>query len=87
MAALPSAIERDIERYAYRVYVTDTLQTIAENTAIPAAYYSGGKAGKTMTRRWADLDEPAKKETRTGKEIIEQLKAKADEIREGGGLS
>ena len=64
--------------------MTDTLQAIAENTAVPASYYSNGKAGKVMTRRWVDLDKPEQpEETRTPEEIIEQLKAKADTIREG----
>ena len=67
-------------------YVTDTLQVIAENTAIPAAYCSEGKSGKSISRRWIDWDKPAPPEdTRTGDEIIEQIKAKADALRKGGG--
>lgn len=86
MAALPSAIKRDVRRHAFEIYVTDTLQAIAENTAVPAAYYSNGNAGKAIARRWADLDKPTPpEETRTPKEIIAQLKAKADALREGGG--
>lgn len=85
IAALPPIIKRDVRRRTFEIYVTDALQIIVENTATPAAYCSNGKAGKTMTRRWVDLDKPAPpEETRTPEEIIEQLKVKADALREGG---
>lgn len=66
---------------SFRAYVTDTLQVIAENTAIPAASFTDGKAGKAMTRRWADWDKPAPpKETRTAEEIIDHIRARLKEV-------
>lgn len=85
MSVLPSIIKRDIRRHTFEIYVTDALQTIAENTAVQASYYSNGKVGKAMVRRWVELDKPAPpEETRTPEEIIAQLKEKADALREGG---
>ena len=77
MSALPALIKRDVEHWTYQVYVTDTLQTIAENTAIPAAGFTNGEAGKSMSRRWSELDKPAPpEETRTPEEVVEYMKAK-----------
>jgi len=74
---LPSIIQRDIERWTFQVYVTDTLQTIAENTAVPAAGFTDGRAGKAMTRRWIERDKPAPpEETRTADEVIEHIRGK-----------
>lgn len=56
--------------------MTDTLQAIAENTAVPAAGFTDGSAGKAMTRRWADLDKPVKKDERTGDDIDRELSEK-----------
>lgn len=57
------------------IYVTDTLQAIAENTAIPAASFTDGKHGKAMALRWADKDKPKSSEdTRTAEEIIDHIK-------------
>lgn len=73
--ALPFAVKRDIEQLSFRAYVTDTLQVIAENTAIEANKFLEKPVGKTMTRRWADLDKPAPpEETRTAEEVIEHIK-------------
>lgn len=47
---------------AYRVYVTDTLKTIAENTA---KYAGGGYP----TKRYADVIKPVPVDRRTGEEI------------------
>lgn len=74
---LPAVIKRDIDRWTFEVYVTDTLQAISENTAVPAAGFSDGQHGKTMTLRWADRDKPVKKEdTRTGDDIDRELSKK-----------
>lgn len=57
------------------MYVTDTLQAIAENTAVPAASFTKGEYGKAIARRWADKDKPAPpQDTRTAEEIIEHIK-------------
>lgn len=60
---------------SFRAYVTDTLQAIAENTAIEANKFLEEPVGKVMTRRWADQDKPAPpEETRTAEEVIEHIK-------------
>lgn len=74
---LPAVIRRDIDRWTFEVYVTDTLQAIAENTAVPASGFSDGKHGKTMTLRWADRDKPVEKgDERTGDDIDRELSEK-----------
>ncbi len=63
------------------MYVTDTLQAIAENTAVPAASFTDGKHGKAMTRRWAEKDKPAPpEETRTPEEVIEHVIGRLKEV-------
>lgn len=62
--------------------MTDTLQTIAENTAATAVLadkFVGFKepVGKSMTRRWAERDKPVpKEETRTAGEVIDHIRGK-----------
>lgn len=63
---------------AYRIYTTDSLKIIAENTA-----KFGG--GRTLTVRYAELiglAEPEKEETRTSEEIIGGI---SDKLRKLGG--
>lgn len=61
--------------------MTDTLQAIAENTAVPAAGFSDGKHGKAMTLRWADRDKPTTpEETRTAEEVIDHIKSRLKEV-------
>lgn len=77
MPLLPAVIKRDIDRWTFEVYVTDTLQAIAENTAVPASGFSDGKHGKAMTLRWVDRDKPIEKEDeRTGDDIDRELSEK-----------
>lgn len=64
---------REQEDKAYRVYVTDALKAAAENTA----KYAGGNYIKT---RYIDIIDPPPEETRTGEEIIAQIKEKLDRI-------
>lgn len=57
--------------------MTETLQAIAENTAVPAASFTDGKAGKAVPCRWSDWDKPAPpEETRTPEEVIAYMKEK-----------
>lgn len=60
-----------MEEKSCRVYITDALQVIAENTARMVG-------GKAMTTRWEELLNPKPKDTRTGEEIV------ADVLRKGG---
>ena len=54
------------EEYALRVYATDAIMNIAENTARPVQ-------GKYLTARWVDILEPAPRDTRTAKEISDDF--------------
>lgn len=67
-------IEQNAKETAYRVYVSDALRMLTENTAA----YAGGHY---MNRRFIDLIEPIKEETRTEKEIIEQIRKRIEEVR------
>lgn len=55
------------------MYVTDALKAVVENTA----KYAGGGYIKA---RYIEIIEPPPEETRTGKEIIAQMKAKLGQI-------
>ena len=63
--------------------MTDTLQTIAENTAIPAAGFTNGEAGRAMTRRWIEQDKLMPSEnSRTAEQVIDHVLKKLEEVRE-----
>lgn len=66
-----SAFSQSREEKAYRIYITDALKVISENTA-------GGEARHAMSKRWIELVEPTKKEepkeTRSAEEIISDFK-------------
>ena len=55
------------------MYVTDALKAVAENTA----QYAGGGHIKV---RYIEIIDPPPEETRTGEEIIAQMKAKLGQI-------
>lgn len=76
LSVLPVLLKKQAQEQAYRAYVTDALKTITENTA----KYAGGSY---MKARYYDLENPKPVETRTGEEIISQMKAKIARI--GGG--
>ena len=76
LSALPILLKKQMQEKAYRIYVTDALKAITENTA----KYAGGSY---MKARYYDLENPKPAETRTGEEIISQMKAKIARI--GGG--
>ena len=54
---------------AYRIYVTDALRVVAENTA----RYAGGNYIKA---RYADMVEPIKQDNRTCEEITADIVAR-----------
>lgn len=54
----------------YRVYVTDALKLLEENTA---RYFGGNH----MTQRWIDSITPKKQDTRNGAEIAADVIKKA----------
>ena len=69
LAALPAAVLQREKDEAYKVYVTDTLRIIGENTA----KYAGGGYIKA---RYAEIINPKPEEKRTGSEIIHHMKKK-----------
>jgi len=74
LSYLRPAWEEHVREEAFRVYLTDAAQVIAENTA-----RIGG--GRTISKRWADIaglsgpSRPA--DTRTAEEIIADVAGKA----------
>ena len=76
LSALPVLLKKQDQEKAYRVYVTDALKAITENTA----KYAGGSYIKA---RYLDLEDQKPEETRTPDEIIGQMKMKIARI--GGG--
>ena len=65
-----SKVSQQSKDTAYRVYVTDSLKLIAENTANFAK-------GRYMKDRYYDAIRPAKEDTRTGDEIVEDIMKRA----------
>ena len=51
---------------AYRIYVTDALRVVAENTARFAS-------GNYIKARYADMIEPKKQDNRTGDEMVADI--------------
>lgn len=70
ISALPELINRGIKDEAYRIYITDALKVISENTAKFASR-------QYMDRRYAELYDTPQKETRTGAEIAADVIKKA----------
>lgn len=60
MAALPAVIKRDVDRLAYRVYVTDVLRGLFEGTS----------------PRYIDWIDQKPQDTRTGDDIDRELSEK-----------
>lgn len=69
------------EQKAFEAYVTDNLQLIAENTARAV------DQGRYIKQRYIDLTKKEKKkeETRTGDEIINDMKSKMMRLNREGG--
>ena len=59
---------------AYRIYVTDCLKNISENAAT-VSKMNGGE-GRYINTRFYDVLNPKPEETRTGAEIIADLRRK-----------
>ena len=77
LSALPVLLKKQSQEQVYRIYVTDALKTITENTA----KYAGGSY---MKARYFDLENPKPGETRTPDEIIGKMKDKIARIGGGG---
>lgn len=61
--------KKEQQEKAYKMYITDALKIIAENTAKQVG-------GSYLTARYAEMIEPKKEETRTANEIIINIKDK-----------
>ena len=65
-----SFFHKEQEEKAYRVYVTDTLRLVAENTA------KMGQGGSYIKARYIEVIEPPKEEKRSADEVINNIKTK-----------
>ena len=65
--------KEDVLEKTYRIYVTDCLKLIAENTARYAS-------GTTIGVRYADLIEDKPEETRTSDEVISDIRDKIQKL-------
>lgn len=63
-----ASLRRKNKELAYRVYITDALKAVAENTS----RYAGGTV---LSKRFAEYLEPPKKEM-TAQEVIDKIKKK-----------
>ena len=69
-------LKKKTKEEAYRIYVTDALMVIAENT-------SRFNGGREMTMRYADLISEEKPEERTEADIINGIKEKMRKMGNG----
>ena len=74
ISCLPIIIKRQNEESAFRIYVADALQAIAQNTSGLTA------KGLYLKERFFDIINPAPEETRTPEEIINQMTEKLRKI-------
>ena len=61
--------QKEQQEKMYKIYITDSLKMIAENTA-------KAHGGSYLNSRFIDIIEPGKEETRTAEEVIDDLKEK-----------
>lgn len=68
-----ASFKREQEELAYKIYVTDTLKLIAENTA------KFGQ-GSYIKARYYDIIHPKPVDNRTEKEIVNHIKNKLKQL-------
>ena len=73
MRYVKARIEQENLDKTYRIYVTDSLKMIAENTAIP-------NGGKVFSKRYAEFTEKKPEETRSSDEIIDSIQGKLQRL-------
>lgn len=68
--------QRKQEEKKYRIYITDALKVLTENTAKIFG-------GATMKMRYAELidTEPQKEEKRTADEVVDSIKEKLEKLK------
>lgn len=64
-----SAFYKEQEEKAYRIYITDGIKVLVDNTARIAG-------GAVLNKRYIDMVEPKEEETRTAKDVIDGIKKK-----------
>lgn len=68
--------QRDL---AYRIFVTDCLRIMTENTAITGVAVSGGKAeASAISVRFSDIVSQKPTDKRTADDIIKEIKTKLE---------
>ncbi len=65
ISALPYALNKTAEDDLCRIYITDALKVLAENTA--------REGGKMMSKRYYDILNPGEEDNRTAEEIVEDV--------------
>lgn len=70
-----ACVERDQRELAYRIYVTDALRSISENTA-----KFGG--GGYLRARFADILHPKPEDTRTHDDVVSHIREKLRKLGE-----
>lgn len=75
MRYVESRVRKEQLDKAYRIYVTDSLKFISENTA----KYAGGNS---YSKRYIDLTTKQPEETRTREEIIGSIRDKLQKMEE-----
>lgn len=90
MRYVVARLEQESRDQAYRIFVTEALKAITENTAHYVGMSGLVKAGMTLTKSYQDILNPdqrtreaKKEETRSGEEIISDIKNKLKKM--GGG--
>lgn len=73
VSALPALLKQQAKDDAYKVYITEALRFISENTA----KYTGGGYIKV---KYTDIINPRPEEKRTRTEIIDQMKLRLQQI-------
>lgn len=81
LSALPAAMRKEFEDHTYRVYVTEALKSIADNTAHAVM---GG--GKMLQKSWYELIDIDKQQEpqKPGDEIALDIIARAGLHQKGG---
>ena len=73
MRYVNARVEKESLEKAYRIYVTDCLKYISENT-------SKASGGTSIAKRFIDIIERPPEETRTSEEIIDGVRSKLQQM-------
>ena len=75
IAALPAVLKQRMQEEVYRIYVTDALRILSENTARMLQF-----GGTYLKARYAEIIDPKPADPRTGEEIVDGIKSKLRQI-------